>query len=220
MLWQKLLGANGAPTSPPERAIFLGAAALANNASSYTFSGVDFGPAGDRTIVVVAYSHGTGTATCTSISIAGTNGNLFAGALSNITQGIASRLVTSGTSGTVVATFSGLRSGGCAIAVYALYGLASSVRTGAAQSAISSLSASGSVPTSGPGHILIASLGTGADAYSGMSFTGVALDGQALLVSPRTLFAASNESSIGSSNTVSASWSGAANARLMVTSYN
>jgi hypothetical protein len=214
MLFQKLL------TASPPRVRFLGMYSSTTGATSYTFNSVDFGPEGDRTIVVATHGSATPTAVCSSISIAGTNGNLFAGASSSLTQGIASRLVTTGTSGTVVVTFSATRTNGCAIGVYALYGLASSTRTAGLQDAISNSPASVTLSSSGPGHVLIACLGTGADPFSDMSFTGVQQDGQALLVSPRTVFAASNQSSSASSNTVSASWSGTANARLIVTSYN
>jgi len=214
MLFQKLLGTSSA------RVRFLETRSSTSSASSYTFNSVDFGPEGDRTIVVAAYGSGATTATCSSISIAGTNGNLAAGASSTFSQGTASRLVTTGTSGTVVVNFSGTRANGCGIGVYALYGLASSTRTASAQSAPTSSPASVSLSSSGPGHVLIASLALGANGFSNVSFTGVELDGQADLVDLRSIIVGSNSLSSSSSNTVSASWSGSANARIFATSYN
>ena len=169
---------------------------------------------------MAAYGIAATVATCSSISIGGTNGNLAAGSSASLTQGTASRLVTTGSSGTVIVNFSATRTNGCGIGVYALYGLASSTRTGSAQSAIGVSPRSVTVSDSGPGHVLIACIGTGADAFSDMSFTGVQLDGQATLASPRSIIVGSNALSDLSSNTVSASWIGSGNGRLLVTSYN
>lgn len=106
---------------------FLDYAGIRNEgASSFNYGTRNFGTADASRIIVVVGNTSYGTSGVSSVSIGGSNGTIHAQNGGTYSRSfIASRAVSSGTSGNVTVNFSG-GSGRVGIAVYAMYGLSPS----------------------------------------------------------------------------------------------
>lgn len=135
MLIKSLQGAGGS-TVPPISFQYQTTTGSDSNSSSYTFSNVAIGTAAaDRYVVVVAtVAQGTGgLLTIDTVSIAGTNGTISVNQRdgtnsASCNAAIASRLVTTGTTATIVVGLSS-SARSCYISVYNVYGLTSATAT-------------------------------------------------------------------------------------------
>lgn len=119
-----------------------------NNASGYTFSGINFGSAAaNRLIIVAVHNSGPSGKSLSSITIGGVTGTI----VKNQTSGfagvaIAQALVPSGTSGTVVVTLSGSNES-CGIGVWSVITNTQGAQFTGASTGGSSIAAT--VPSSG-----------------------------------------------------------------------
>lgn len=189
--------------------------------STFTFTNVPFGFKQDnRTIVVVASMRGATVRAISSITIAGITANLVQRGSASIPQGIASKFNSSSVSGDIVVTLSGIVTSGCAIAVYAVYGLSSDVAESSAAGTLVTSGTTTSVGISCTSKALIFSTLLTSVAVSPITYGVVSEDySQSILDSRKIYFQSSGEQTAGT-KTISATWSTATAAGLFSATFN
>ena len=113
---------------PPKSVTFITSSAIAASQTTFTFSGVNFGnPSPYRSIIVVANARTIGLLPAGTATIGGVSANRANTTSSSAPANIFSANVPTGSTGSIVISFSSFATSGCAIAVYACYGLGSAV---------------------------------------------------------------------------------------------
>lgn len=207
--------------APSYTAQYVTAVGSSGTGSSFTFSNVNLGTASSNRIIIVAVASAStsGSQSVTSITVAGLSTTLTASTagISCVAWGILADDTL--TSGTVVVNHSGTRTEGCGIAIYTINGSASKsiLDTDYINSAaVTSLSLN-TLSTYNPGFV-IANLAVN-NTITSVTWSGVTSNAVVSGGSGRRFhFASTNTSSITSTYTVSASWSGTAGARLGICS--
>jgi hypothetical protein len=100
---------------------FQGTASSSTNASSYTFSSQPFGSAASDRIVIVGIAGNSGSSSISSVTIGGVNATIVVQSTGSLNIAIAAAAVPTGTTGSVVVTFSVGKSS-CGIGIWSATG--------------------------------------------------------------------------------------------------
>jgi len=122
MLWHKAIGAGGVGGGGPATLTFIGTSDYGASGTSHTYTSVDIGTAtSDRIVIVVVHATGnTSGTTVTGVTLGGTSMTSAIATTNSFSTGSIHYLeVASGTSATIVASYSSLKARGT-IAVYTL----------------------------------------------------------------------------------------------------
>jgi hypothetical protein len=179
--------------------------------SSFTFTSQSIGAADPTRIVVVALAAGPNAATVSNVTIGGTNANHATSSYQTASDNsslsdIWYLAVSSGTTATIVVTFSGSENR-CLIEIYGIIGTGSGFSAGGGAGSswtVSSLSASVSIP-SGGGAIAVA--GTHSTITGAFTPTNLTMDDNNNVIGGGTYGAGHNTTNSGATS-MGVSWSG------------
>lgn len=172
---------------------FLAHQESATAAASFTFTGLNFGAASpDRYLVACICWEGSPAKTLTSCTIGGVAASIICqvngGSTSVNSSAICIALVPTGTSGNVVANFSG-SAGETGCSLYSVSGIPAGTASSSATSAANAPTATINVP--GGGAVIAVANAIGPSGAPTATWTGLTKDVDAVIGSPRTYSSAS-----------------------------
>lgn len=210
MLWAKLKAADTG-----KRLSFLASYSNLTSQATFTFTNVDFGiPASDRTIIVVANARGTSAANLNSATIDGVSSYVVGSSTTSAPAHVISRNISSGTTGTISLNYSGALSSGCAVAVYACYGLTSYIPKDSDAAVFTSGLSNNRAVSTNSGDVILSGLLLSSS--QSVTWSNVAQDATKAINDGRNVYFASSDNAPQGNITVGASWASSTASSLVV----